>query len=128
VISRAAALIVLLAAATPAGAQSLDRFDGIYVLRSTTLVPGSARNGGRRCSFDLGARPLHIVHGHASAIYGHPDPAEGDIGADGMFTLMNSDATRELKGQVDTAGTLTGYLNTFDGCGYDLIYRLRAKP
>lgn len=75
-IPRAAALTAVLMAAMPACAQSPDRFDGTYFLRSTTLVPGSARNGGQWCSFDLGARPLHIVEGHASAIYGRTAAAE----------------------------------------------------
>lgn len=41
---------------------------------------------------------------------------------------MNPDVTRELNGQIDNAGKLTGYLNTLDGCGYDLIYRRRPSP
>ena len=52
----------------------------------------------------------------------------GDVDATGAFALMNPEVTVELKGRVYSDGTLRAYLNTFDGCGYDLIFRRRISP
>jgi hypothetical protein len=39
--------------------------------------------------------------------------------------LTNSGAFLEFTGKIDAQGVLRGYLNTFDGCGYDLILQKR---
>ena len=105
------------------GAQAVSRFDGVYELRSTALVPGSVAGYGKRpCSFELHARPLRIVGGHATTMFRRDSDAAGDVGPQGELTLTNSGAFLEFTGKIDAQGVLRGYLNTFDGCGYDLIW------
>ena len=108
-------------------AQPVSRFDGVYDLRSTTLVPGSIADYGKRpCSLELHARPLHIVGGHATAVFRRDSDAAGDVGPGGALTMMNSGASLEFTGQIDDQGSVRGYLNTFDGCGYDLALQKRS--
>jgi hypothetical protein len=105
------------------GAQAVGRFDGIYDLRSTALVPGSVAGYGKRpCSFELHARPLRIVDGQATTMFRRDSDAAGDVEPQGGLTLTNSGAFLEFTGKIDAQGVLRGYLNTFDGCGYDLIW------
>jgi hypothetical protein len=129
VIARVAVTIAAIGVATvpqTCGAQAVSRFDGVYDLRSTLLVPGSVTEYGKRpCSFELHARPLRIVGGHAATMFRRDSDAAGDVGPQGELTLTNSGAFLEFTGKIDAHGVLRGYLNTFDGCGYDLILRKR---
>jgi len=129
VIARVAVTVAAIGvAAAPGlcGAQAVSRFDGVYDLRSTALVPGSVTEYGKRpCSFELHARPLRIAGGHAATMFRRDSDAAGDVGPQGELTLTNSGAFLEFSGKIDTQGVLRGYLNTFDGCGYDLIWQKR---
>ena len=118
------AAIGLAAAPGLGGAQTVSRFDGVYDLRSTSLVPGSAAGTGR-CSLELHARPLHIAGGHATTIFRRDGAAAGDVDPQGALALKDSGAFLEFTGKIDTHGILRGYLNTFDGCGYDLVWQKR---
>jgi hypothetical protein len=110
----------------PTSAQMAGLYDGVYDLRSTSLVPGSAADYGRRpCSLALHAGPLEIVGGHAATICKRSSDAAGDVGPRGELTLIDSGAFLEFTGKIDIHGALRGYLNTFDGCGYDLIFQKR---
>lgn len=127
--ARIVAIAVALAVTVPGNAQPTDRFDGVYDLRSTSLVPGSgAADEHRPCSLNLNARPLHIDAGHATAIIRRRSAAVGEVNAAGVLTLMNPEVSFELTGRVDAQGVLRGYLNTVDGCGYDVVFRKRPMP
>jgi hypothetical protein len=122
--ARIAALAVALAVAAPGNAQSADQFDGIYDLRSTSLVSGARRS----CSLNLQAKPLHIDGGHATAMFLSRSAAVGEVTVAGVLSLMNPEVTVELTGRIDTQGVLRGYLNMFDGCGYDVDFQKRPTP
>ena len=122
----AAAAGGILALVQICGAQTAGRYDGIYVLRSTTLVPGSAAMDAKRpCSLALHAAPLGIVDGHAATTFRRNASLTGDVAPAGDFTLMDSGAFLEFTGKIDIHGALRGYLNTFDGCGYELLFQKR---
>jgi hypothetical protein len=128
VIVRAAAVAAIGAfvALGPTSAQMAGLYDGVYDLRSTLLVPGSAAAYGTRpCSVALHARPLEIVGGHVATTFKRNSDAAGDVGPRGELTLTDSGAFLEFTGKIDIHGALRGYLNTFDGCGYDLIFKKR---
>jgi hypothetical protein len=109
-------------------AQAPNRFDGVYDLRSTSMVPGSAAVDGKRpCSLNLNARPLHIVGGHATTMFRRNSDAAGDVNPQGALALTNSGAYLAFSGQIDAQGVLRGYLNTFDGCGYNLTLQKRPQ-
>jgi hypothetical protein len=131
VIARIAAAIAgigIVAAVGIGAAQTATRFDGIYDLRSTSLVPGAvALNPRRPCSLELHAEPLHIVGSHATMTFHRTTTAAGDVSPQGVFLLMDLGARLEFTGKIDIHGELRGYLNTFDGCGYDLILRKRPQ-
>lgn len=122
----ALAVGLLVAALAPnTHAEIRSSFDGVYDLRSTTPVANAKPISGKpSCSLDVRAKPLHIVGGYATLFFGRHETL-GHVGPRGDFLLSDSDITREFTGRIDDRGTVRGYLNTFDGCGYELTLQKR---